>query len=87
MNLADKYDSRTAALYRDKVSRYCDTTQYCSIITPSHTFLQISSLAEGRSWNIETSPARHHKVAKRKTDTITGVGHSSSSSDAAMLTK
>ena len=58
MSLRDKYNTRAAALYRDKVNGFLSSLHSLSALL---VFPQINALSEGRSWSEESSPARHHR--------------------------
>ena len=90
MNLADKYDTKTAALYRDKVCPLIPQTLRkpyilhfrvsCCSCVPN----QISTESDGRTWSLATSSARNHKPPSRRqpqqmSDSYQGLGASSSS--------
>lgn len=55
MTIQQKYNTKAAALYRDKVL-IC----FCSLLHFIMLFLQISAVAQGKTWEAKKSPAQNY---------------------------
>ena len=75
MSFYEKYNSRTAALYRDKVCVLAFVACSKTLVIDLMLLSQILALSENRSWSIETSSARHYQPSR-----VSGGGTGSSSS-------